>query len=57
MFNEIVIALLAITMLVISLTVYGKMSTNTNAFDQASDDWKIPPIVDLKVIPNTLASP
>jgi len=50
-------ALLAIAMVIISFRIYGKMSSDTSAFNQVSDDWKLPPIVDLRIVPNTIDAP
>jgi hypothetical protein len=48
--NELAISILALAFLVVSLTVYNKMSTDVGAFNQVSDDWKLPSIVDLQVV-------
>ena len=48
--NELAISILALAFLVVSLTVYNKMSTDVGAFNQVSEDWKLPSIVDLQVV-------
>jgi hypothetical protein len=48
--NELGISLLALAFLIVSLTVYNKMSTDVGAFNQVSEDWTLPSIVDLQVV-------
>jgi hypothetical protein len=48
--NELAISILALAFLVVSLTVFNKMSTDVGAFNQVSEDWKLPSIVDLQVV-------
>ena len=50
LFNELGISILALAFLVVSLTVYNKMSTDVGAFNQVSEDWTLPSIVDLQVV-------
>ena len=48
--NELGISILALAFLIVSLTVYNKMSTDVGAFNQVSEDWTLPSIVDLQVV-------
>ena len=54
LFNEIVLCVMAISMLLISVTLYTKMKTDGGTPNQVIEDWKRPPLTDIKIVQNTI---